>query len=237
MQVCADTNLYIPDRKYRRNYVLSRHMRCKGVYPRPVSENICAETSGDDFLDNSLCYLDQRWLLCGDCLGFDIWMYSEGKDMAPIYPGSMHQYWCPDLDHRLLERRLGYFHLNHSPSLHPALTNTIKKETRCFGGICDRTPVNHLFTKLLRPMIWLFAVRVSQVFAVSSIAWKISSILTNFTAFKNKGFGGAYRTLTLQPLFTSAISYWLEPKCRRGNDSDSLRLSSCFAKITWGFQT
>lgn len=201
MKVCADINWYILVRKYHRNYVQSYYMRCQGVYPISIPQNICAETSGDNLLDNSLCYLDQRGLLFGDYLCFDISMYTKGKDMASVYPGSLHESRCPDRDLGVLERHLGHFHLSVASSLYLAFANTNKKETWCFGGICYRTLVTHLFTRLLSLHFWQLAVPVSRVFAVSSIVWKISLLLTNYTPFKNLECGGAYLNAKQQPFY------------------------------------
>ena len=190
MRVCADINRYTLVRKYRGNYIQSNHMHRKGVYPRSVSENICAETSGSDLLDHSFCYLDQHRLLYGDHLGFDISMYSKGKDMAPIYPGSMHESRCPDRELGLLERHLRCFHLSPSPSLHLAFTNPYQKESRCLGGVCDWTIVYHLFTRLFETRV--LTVCSACVSSVCRLVYSVKSLRTldKLYAFQQFGMWG-----------------------------------------------
>lgn len=162
-------------------------MRCQGVYPHTVSENIRAETSGDDLLDNSLSSLDQRGLLFGDCLDFDISMYPKGKDMAPVYSRSMHQSRCPDRDLGVLERHLGYFYLSPSSSLHLAFTNTNKNESWRFCRFCYRTLVNHLLTKPLRSAF--LTVRSACISSVCRLVYSVKNLLTLDKLYTFQEFG------------------------------------------------
>lgn len=162
-------------------------MRCQGVYPISIPENICAETSGDNLLGHSLCYLDQRGLLFGDYLFFDISMYTKGKDMASVYPGSLHESRCPDHNLGVLERHLGHFHLGVASSLYLAFANTNQKETWRFGGICDRTLVNHLVTRLLRSTF--LTVGSACISSICRLVYSVKNLLTLDKLYTFQQFG------------------------------------------------